>query len=117
MLFLQMTRRGRLGLHAIALVLLTLGGLYWRLQGAGFCAWAFASAERTAARDLRCPSSDVSGGFSLGGCSLLTIRACGKRVTYACYPRRLPLLGLVYGFACRPAVARDAQRAPDTSIR
>ena len=104
-----MTRRGRLGMLAVALVLLTFVGLYWQRQGAGFCARAFASAERTAARDLNCPSSDVSGGFSSGGCSLLTIRACGKRVTYACYPRRLPLLGFVYGFACRRA-AGQAQR-------
>jgi len=98
-----MTRRGRVGVLAVVLVLLTAGGLYWQRQRAGLCAWAFASAERTAARDLGCPSHDVSGGFSSGGCSLLTIRACGKRVTYACYPRRLPLLGSVYGFACRPA--------------
>ena len=92
-----------MGLLAAALVVTTLGGIYWQRQGAGFCAWAFASAERTAAHDLGCPLSDVSGGYSLGGCSLMNIHACKKRVTYACYPQRLPLLGLVYGFHCHPA--------------
>lgn len=101
-----MTRRERLGALAIALALLTVGGFYWQRQGTGFCAWAFAAAERTAARDLNCPARDVSGGFSSGGCSLLTIRACGKQVTYACYPRRLPLLGWVYAFACHPATGQ-----------
>ena len=91
---------------AVAVVLLTLGGLYWQRQGAGFCEWAFASAQRAAARDLNCPARDVSGGFSFGGCSLLSIRACGKRVTYACYPQRMPLLGWIYGFSCRPAASR-----------
>jgi hypothetical protein len=89
-----------------ALVLAVLGGFYWQRQGPGFCAWAFASAELAAARDLNCPWSDVSGGFSFGGCSLLSIRACGKRVTYACYPQRLPLLGWIYGFACQPAAGQ-----------
>ncbi|HKO49404.1 MAG TPA: hypothetical protein VJV79_16850 [Polyangiaceae bacterium] len=105
-----MTRRGRLRLLAAALAFLVLGGLYWLRQGAGFCAWAFASAERAAAHDLNCPSRDVSGGFPMGGCSLLSIRACGKRVTYACHPRRLPLLGLIYRFDCLPAAAQEQPR-------
>jgi len=98
-----MTRRARLGVLAVALALLMLGGHYWQHERVGFCAWTFASARRAAARDLNCPSHEVSGGFSFGGCSLLSIRACGKRVTYACYPQRLPLLGWVYGFDCNRA--------------
>ena len=108
MLFLQMTRRARLGVLAGALALATLGGLYWQRARISYCEWAFASAQRAAARDLNCPWRDVYGGVSFGGCSLLSIRACGKRVTYACYPQRLPLLGLIYGFDCNRAKTAES---------